>query len=268
MPDTTTYDAERARLTAVPEALRDAAWRIARVELDVMHRRRPRKVLRHLRTLRSLLPADQFAAVQARVDALLGDDTVTIHGYHPRLTVLDETSQWQRLADVGAELGRRGHRWFPTSGTLLGLVRHDGFVPHDDDLDLAVLLDATDDATAAKAWRDLRRDLGGLLRAGEHLRGAEFDLAGPTIDLFPAWISADDRLHVWPWCHGDAAGSDLLPLASRTVAGVTLPMAAAPEVLLAVNYGADWVTPDPLFAFDWKRAHRRFAGWKRELEGL
>jgi hypothetical protein len=73
---------------------------------------------------------------------------------------------------------------------------------------------------------------------------------------------------VWPWCRGDASAADLLPLTPRTVSGVELPMPAAPPALLAANYGTGWGTPDPLFAFDWKRAHRRFAGWKAELERL
>jgi hypothetical protein len=48
---------------------------------------------------------------------------------------------------------------------------------------------------------------------------------------------------------------------------VLVPMPAVPEELLAANYGSGWRTPDPLFAFEWKRAHERFSDWKRELEG-
>lgn len=258
------YDAERARLEAVPLADRDTTWLRERVLLDVAYRQRPREVLEQLRTLRSELAAEAYAEVQGDVDTLLSGETVTIHGYNPRLDDL-EVDQWQRLVALGEQLERRGFTWFVTSGTLLGIVRHGGFVPTDDDLDIAVLLDASDDATAAKAWLAARADLADLLRTQEHERGAEFDLDGPTIDLFPAWISADDRLHVWPWCRGEAPGSALLPLAHVAVGGVTVPAPADPAALLAVNYGPSWETPDPLFAFDWPRAHQRFAGWKAGL---
>jgi hypothetical protein len=231
---------------------------------DVAARRNHRVVLARLRQLRELLDADTFAAIEGQVQALLGAEVVTIHGYNPRLDTL-EADQWQRLADLGAELERRGLSWFVVSGTLLGIVRHDGFVPTDDDLDIAVLLDATSDDEAAAAWLDVRALLADLLRTQEHERGAEFDLDGPTIDLFPAWVSADDRVHVWPWCRGEAPGAALLPLATREVGGQKVPMPADPAALLAVNYGETWQTPDPLFAFDWPRAHERFAAWKAGL---
>lgn len=231
---------------------------------DIAARRDHRGVLAGLRELRATLEPDAWAAVEAQVDALLGDDVVTIHGYNPRLDTL-EVDQWARLTDLGDELERRGLTWFVVSGTLLGIVRHDGFVPTDDDLDVAVLLDASSDEEAAAAWLDVRALLADLLRKQEHERGAEFDLDGPTIDLFPAWISADDRVHVWPWCRGEAPMSALLPLSLREVGGVKVPVPADPAALLAVNYGPTWPTPDPLFAFDWPRAHERFAGWKAGL---
>jgi hypothetical protein len=258
------YDAERARLEATPLAQRDTAWLTKRMLLDVRHRLRAREVLEQLRTLRAELDPAAYAQVQAEVDALLGEETVTIHGYNPRLGSL-AVDQWARLRTLGDELERRGFTWFVTSGTLLGIVRHDGFVPTDDDLDIAVLMDATDDAGAARTWLAVRADLADLLRTQEHERGAEFELDGPTIDLFPAWIDADEQLHVWPWCRGEVSGAALLPLGAREIGGVEVPLPADPAALLAVNYGNEWQTPDPLFAFDWPRAHVRFAGWKAGL---
>jgi hypothetical protein len=237
---------------------------IAELLADVSARRDHRGVLAGLRELRATLEASAWQSLEAQVAELLGDEVVTIHGYNPRLDTLD-VDQWARLAELGDELERRGLTWFVVSGTLLGIVRHDGFVPTDDDLDIAVLLDAPDDAGAAAAWLDVRALLSDLLRTQEHERGAEFDLEGPTIDLFPAWVSHDDRLHVWPWCRAEAPGSALLPLAMREVGGTKVPVPADPEALLAVNYGPGWRTPDPLFAFDWPRAHVRFAGWKAGL---
>lgn len=231
---------------------------------DVAARRDHRGVLAGLRELRATLEPAAWEELDAQVAALLGDEVVTIHGYNRRLDAL-EVDQWARLAELGAELERRGLTWFVVSGTLLGIVRHDGFVPTDDDLDIAVLLDAASDEEAAAAWLGVRALLADLLRKQEHERGAEFDLDGPTIDLFPAWVSADDRVHVWPWCRGEAPASALIPLAIREVGGAKVPLPADPAALLAVNYGAGWETPDPLFAFDWPRAHERFAGWKAGL---
>lgn len=237
---------------------------VAEVLRDIDERRNHHVVLARLRLLRELLDAGAWASLEREVDTRLGDETVTIHGYNPRLESL-EADQWARLAEVGEELERRGFTWFVVSGTLLGIVRHDGFVPTDDDLDIAVLLDADSDATAAAAWLETRTALKDILRVQEHERGAELDLPGATIDLFPAWVDADDRLHVWPWCRGEASAEALLPLAHREVGGVSLPLPADPAALLAVNYGPSWQVPDPLFAFDWPRAHERFAGWKAGL---
>lgn len=49
--------------------------------------------------------------------------------------------QLETLAQVDAICKRHGIKWFADCGTLIGAVRHNGFVPWDDDLDICMLRD-------------------------------------------------------------------------------------------------------------------------------
>lgn len=278
LPDTVLEDAGaesryldlRGELDAVPAESRARPWRQASVLLDVRFRRRPARVLRVLRRMRSAMAHDgqdaQFARFHAEVERLLGDHTVSLHGYAPRLDAVDVPDLWRRVSEVGARLEGLGLSWFATSGTLLGLVREGSLLPYDDDVDLVVLLDAVDEDSAARAWRRCRDDLVDLIRPQQLHRVAKVDQPGaPTIDLFPGWV-AGDRVFVWPWSHGDVPRAAVLPLARLDVGGVAVPMPRDPETLLAVNYGPSWREPDPLFAFDWERALERFARFAEQVE--
>ena len=154
------------------------------------------------------------------------------------------------------------------SGTLLGLVRGDGIIANDDDVDLAVVLNADTAEAAACEWLELRSSLrrSDLLdnefdaRATVHTKAASPD--GLMIDVFPGWISGG-RLYLWPYSFGDVAADDVLPLRPIAVDDTTdLHGPARTEALLAANYGEDWRTPDPLFAFDWASAKERFSHFR------
>merc|ERR1719262_1153764 len=45
---------------------------------------------------------------------------------------------------VGALLDRHQIKWWATGGTLLGLVRNKGFIPHDDDIDFNLVDEQSD----------------------------------------------------------------------------------------------------------------------------
>lgn len=268
--DPEVYAELRAGLDDVARPERFRTWRQCSVLLDVAYRERPWQVLRQLRLLQETMTrngrAEQFAAFHEQVRVLLGTETITPHGYNPRLDSLDPGVLWTTVAELGAELEARGFSWFVTSGTLLGLVREGGVVAHDDDVDLCVLVEAEDDVAAAHAWLAARDALVDLIRPQELHRVAKVDTPGGlTIDLFPAW-TAGGRLFAWPWSYGDVAAADAVPQRERIVEDARVLMPAEPERLLVQNYGAGWATPDPLFQFDWPGARERFATFIGVLE--
>lgn len=263
------YSHLRAALDDVPKPARKLRWRHVDVLLDVHFRRNGRSVIRRLTRLRQTYrrrgEPDRYERLWARVQGLLGDDTVGTHGYGQRLALRSPDELWPQVGTVLNRLHAVGYQAFVNSGTLLGLVRGDGVIANDDDVDLAVLLHADTAEAAAYEWLELRRNLrkAGLLdiefddRVAVHTKAASPD--GLKIDLFPGWLS-DGRLYLFPYTFGEAAAEDVIPLRPIAVDGsASLPGPARPEVLLALNYGDDWRTPDPLFVFGWAAAKERFS---------
>ncbi len=160
---------------------------------------------------------------------------------------------------------------FANSGTLLGAVRENGLIEHDDDIDLAVILEAESAETAAEAWVTLHET---LQRRGLIAEKPLFRMRNPcvfkvtsnadyNIDLFPAWISGG-RVFVYPHTSGELTAEQVLPLQISESTGLTIP--ADPEAMLEINYGPGWRVPDPAFQFRWGRANRRFADFRAAVE--
>lgn len=266
------YAALRAVLDDVPQPERHLRWRMIDILLDVHFRQNGARVIRRLTRLREVLESrgksDRYERLWARVQALLGELTVTAHGYSPRLALRPADELWSQVGGVLDSLHAFGYQAFVNSGTLLGLVRGDGIVAHDDDVDLAVLLHAEETEAAAYEWLELcgsLREAGLLDLASDRPRTVHTSAASPDglkLDLFPGWVS-DDRLYLFPYCFGEVAADDVVPLKPIAVDGSARVLGPArPEALLAVNYGDDWRTPDPLFAFDWVSAQQRFSRFR------
>lgn len=261
----------RAELDAVPADRRGRAWRETSVLVDLAFRQRPGRTRSALRRMQERRGED-LAGFWAECLRVLAPYTLGPHGYAVALGTRDPGTVWAEVAAVLDALAGLGREAFVVSGTLLGLVREGGLLPHDDDVDLAVLLDSSEVADVAEEWLALRARLGdaGLLDPDfDHETKNHCKLAVPSgvgIDLFPAWL-AGDRVFVWPHTHGELGRDDLLPLGRREVAGATVALPRRPEPMLELNYGPGWRVPDPTYRFDWATAKARFADLVALLPG-
>lgn len=159
-----------------------------------------------------------------------------------------------------------GLELFAMYGSLLGAVREQGFIGHDDDFDVAVLCSAR---TGGEASAELKRLAFALIDAGYdvsprmsavHIHDVE---ARVRIDIFHLYFDADGILR-FPF--GAAGVTDFgvekwggvveVPFA---VGKVLVP--ANPEALVETIYGPNWQIPTP--GFHWDRDRR-----VRATEGL
>ncbi|WP_322866812.1 adenylyltransferase/cytidyltransferase family protein [Aquicoccus sp. G2-2] len=237
--------------------------------------KRPRRAQKMLyRLFRARLARQEGAEFEAFQQALreAGENGVSLDGLHffDSFATLDEAEVW---ADIGRTLRLLNALVGPTfvnSGTLLGVVREKGLIAHDDDVDLAVILNAGSAREAADEWLKACKLLHekGLMERAPRRNLAVIKLvsdSGVKVDLFPGWIE-DKKIFVYPHTFGELAQSDVLPLAQSEVKD--LPIPRNPEAMLAVNYGPDWRVPDAGFEFPWDRANRLFAAFRERLEEL
>lgn len=204
--------------------------------------------------------ADYFESFRERCERLVSPRTLTPHGYRIPIGTDNTSVLADGILSVEKAMKKIGYDIFINSGTLLGVTRSGAFIPHDDDVDFGVLLHSTDAASAAAEWIELKKTLesnrllknvgwlGGILKT--HKIGAF------TVDFFPAWVE-DGMVFVYPHTAGDLVRDDLLPL--RVSDNLGLPIPSKPEKMLAVNYGPNWRTPDPLFKFRWGKHRKKFA---------
>ncbi|WP_050931488.1 LicD family protein [Aestuariivita boseongensis] len=249
-----------------------AEWYEARIALNIAAEIRPSATLRAINELRALRAKrgeeEKFHKFEALFKSALGQTRFTNHGYGGNLlSDVDHSAVWARVSRHITVLSDRGYEVFLNSGTLLGVVRDQKLIDHDDDIDLAVILKAGSAVEAAAEWKGLTEDIRELgILDEENFGMASIIKLLPVdkvqIDLFPAWFE-EDRLFVFPHTFGQLTRGDVLPLRPCAVSGNPIP--AEPEKMLAINYGDGWREPDPYFKFPWVEAKRKFKTFQEAL---
>ncbi|MCY3818986.1 MAG: LicD family protein [Gammaproteobacteria bacterium] len=135
-------------------------------------------------------------------------------------------------------------------GTLLGCIRNNDFIPHDDDVDVCFLADGQGLGAAAK---ELRRVIKTLTDIGEQVQfdsSAQFHwgLQGTSLDVFMAWMEGDS-LYMYN-AGGTFSRNRIHPLVEREFKGRQVWVPNDSEALLELIYGPGWRVPDP--SFQWR----------------
>lgn len=228
------------------------------------YRLRPSKLGLNMARLRDLLEkdgaGDEFSAFEAQLKR--HDAHVVSPHANETLSTKNSDQLWNEYNQLAGKIKNLGYDVFINSGTLLGVVRDGTFLPHDDDIDIAVILPGNDQITAAESFLAFEKAISsaglsdsdgstpGMLRAKR--------IDGVQIDIFPCWFDADDRAYIYPHTYGNLHKDQILPLERwKDYENIHLPRDH--KSMLEINYGQNWRVPDPYFRFVWSDAKKKFS---------
>ncbi|WP_137168119.1 LicD family protein [Salinimonas lutimaris] len=210
-----------------------------------------------LRANRGLLP-DFYEGIKegAHSATYIPAVTYTRHGLTIPFSEIDSGFLADRMAAFAAYLkAEYSLDAFPCYGTLLGIYRDGDFLPHDDDIDLAVIVDLPDGKTYRQATEDWAQKLSenGLqcrpptpMSLNLHCYFEDFDM-----DLFFIYRIPEKSDKVWTHMQGynvrEVDRKLLEPLSELKFKGFTFNTPGNIEGFLKDRYGEGWVTPDPTY---------------------
>ena len=154
-----------------------------------------------------------------------------------------------RALEQGNQIFRElfAKEFFICYGTLLGCIRANDFIEHDDDIDVCFLAGGNSLDAAATEFAQIVASLRALGETVTVVSQIQFHwrLAGIEIDVFMAWMEGG-RLYSYN-VGRDFSIDRIYPLVRQKFKGRDVLIPRDPEGLLEVIYGPNWRIPDPHF---------------------
>jgi Methyltransferase domain/Tetratricopeptide repeat len=179
---------------------------------------------------------------------------------------IQEDTEWQSMMfelyfQLRKELDEQfGLQLFPFYGTMLGAVREQNFIGHDNDFDTVYISSHSSPAAVRDEFRticDFLVDRGYSLRVKKtHTwvrvpgTGRELDaLFTHKLDIFFAWFDEDGYFQTSYGHHGEAIrkSADFFQFRGERLGVREIPVPRNAEEILAQLYGPGWRKPDPGF---------------------
>lgn len=243
----------------------------------------------------------RFASKKDKISVRYGDEALSLPDgslfFHPRSNGKEDLEQLRHRFASGHHFDKRGriiagkltkdrdHTWqdgvmtlygevdkvirevtgsssFIFSGTLLGYVRDNGFIPHDKDMDCAYL-------SAKDTAREVAEEFAAL---GEALIAAGYSVTPKAscisvrrltgskvmVDIAHLFIKPDGNVG-FPFGRvgtKDVPVVEFLPVGAGQLSGYPVGLPARPEFVVEHIYGQDWRIPDPGFKWSERRRSR------------